>query len=117
MKIINYIEIKSELQMSNNKNHLIMKLMAEIKKRHHIPFTPVTDILLFKYIEKWFDEKDNLLKERVEKLSNLSLKQDISRKKEFVEFLAVSYIYFLRKGVKFENIKLPKEEELEENEG
>jgi hypothetical protein len=77
------------------------KIMGEINRRHTLPITPVTHILLYKYLEFWYKRPFIVLKKRVDTLNKLSLRTDISHKREMIEFFAVAYLYFFRLGVPF----------------
>ena len=80
----------------------INRIYKEILKRHKLPKTPVTYSLLLVYLLNWYKKKFFFLEKRVNQLSDMSQKEDITKKREYMEFMAVSYIYFFRKGVQFD---------------
>jgi hypothetical protein len=79
LKIKEFLKSSPEPIRAVKKKDLLL-IMGEMKRRHTLPITPVTDVLLFKYLEVWYKRPFIMLKKRVNELSELSLRIDISHK-------------------------------------
>ena len=100
LKIKDYLQKDTIPEATHTvKKNDLPKIMGEINRRHTLPITPVTHILLYKYLHLWYKRPFLILKKRVDTLNELSLRVDISHKREFIEFFAVAYLYFYRLGV------------------
>ena len=79
----------------------VLHLFNEINQRHELSLQPLGNSVLLAFLFRWQKSNFFKLKKRVEQLNALSLRQDITRQREFFEFYAVSYLYFFRIGIPF----------------